>query len=122
MAKIHVIARFMAREGSDNQLRALLQSMLTPTRAESGCELYELYESDTKGRFYLRETWASQAALDLHLATPHFKRLKETGGELVKNDFDRSRRGVTFAATRQYSADGAADPAAPRAGSMRSCP
>jgi quinol monooxygenase YgiN len=40
MAKAQVIARFVAREGREIQLRALMQSMLAPTRAESGCELY----------------------------------------------------------------------------------
>jgi len=88
MAKVHVIARFVAREGSANQLKALLQGMLVPTRAESGCESYELYESDSRGRFYLNETWESQAALDRHMATPHFKRLKQTGAELVKEPFE----------------------------------
>ena len=88
MAKVHVIARFVAHEGSDNQLKALLQGMLVPTRSESGCESYELYESDSKGRFYLNETWESQAALDRHMATPHFKRLKQTGAELVKEPFE----------------------------------
>jgi quinol monooxygenase YgiN len=62
--------------------------MLTPTRAESGCESYELYESDSRGRFYLNETWESQAALDRHLATPHFKRLEQTGRELVRESFE----------------------------------
>ena len=88
MAKVHVIARFVAREGRESQLRALLQGMLTPTRAESGCESYELYESDSKGRFYLNETWESRDALDRHLATPHFQRLKQVGGELVKEPFE----------------------------------
>ena len=88
MAKVHVIARFVAREGKENQLKGLLESMLTPTRAESGCESYELYESDSKGRFYLNETWGSQAALDQHLATPHFERLKQTGAELVREPFE----------------------------------
>jgi quinol monooxygenase YgiN len=88
MAKVHVIARFAAREGKENQLKGLLQGMLTPTRAESGCESYELYESDSKGRFYLNETWESQAALDRHMATPHFERLKQTGAELVKESFE----------------------------------
>jgi quinol monooxygenase YgiN len=46
MAKVQVIARFVAREGRESQLRALLQGMLTPTRAASGCESYELYESE----------------------------------------------------------------------------
>jgi quinol monooxygenase YgiN len=79
MAKVHVIARFVALEGKENQLRALLQGMLTPTRAESECESYELYESDSRGRFYLNETWDSQAALDQHMTTPHFERLKQSG-------------------------------------------
>jgi quinol monooxygenase YgiN len=88
MATVRVIARFAASEGKENQLRALLQGMSVPTRAESGCELYELYESDSRGRFYLNETWESQAALDRHLATPHFERLKKTGAELVKEPFE----------------------------------
>jgi len=88
MAKVNVIARFVAREKKESELKSLLEGMLAPTRAESGCELYELYESDAKGRFYLRETWVSQAALDQHMATTHFKRLKETGGELVKEPFE----------------------------------
>lgn len=88
IAKVDVIARFVAREGSEPPLRALLRGMLTPTRAESGCELYELYESDSTGRFYLSETWESRAALDRHMATPHFKHLKQTGAELVKEPFE----------------------------------
>jgi hypothetical protein len=75
--------------------------MLAPTHAEPGCKLYELYESDSKGRFYLDKAWENQAALDQHVATPHFKRLEQTGGELVKESFERKkdsyrrRRGVT---------------------------
>jgi quinol monooxygenase YgiN len=88
MAKLHVIARFVAHEGRENQLRTLLQGMLISTRAESGCESYELYESDSRGRFYLNETWESQAALDQHMATPHFERLKKTGAELVREPFE----------------------------------
>lgn len=49
MAEVRVIARFAARKGKENQLRALLQGMLAPTRAEPGCKLYELYESDSRG-------------------------------------------------------------------------
>jgi len=51
MGKVYVIARCVVYEERENQLRILLQGMLTPTRAESGCELFELYESDSSGRF-----------------------------------------------------------------------
>jgi hypothetical protein len=49
MAEVLVICRFLARKRKENQLRALLQGMLTPTRAESGCELYEPYEAGSRG-------------------------------------------------------------------------
>ncbi|MGA8480545.1 MAG: putative quinol monooxygenase [Chthoniobacterales bacterium] len=75
MAKVQVIARAVAREGKEDELRALLQSMLAPTHLEPGCELYELYESDAEGRFYFYEIWESQAALDEHAATPHYRHL-----------------------------------------------
>ena len=88
MAEVHVIARAVARSGKENQLRELLRGMLAPTRAESGCTLYELYESDSKGRFYFYEIWESQAALDQHAASPHFKHLQQTIGELVREPFE----------------------------------
>jgi len=88
MADVYVIARSVARRGRENQLRELLRGMLAPTRAESGCKLYELYESDSQGRFYFYETWESQAALDQHAASPHFKHLEQTVGELVEGPFE----------------------------------
>jgi quinol monooxygenase YgiN len=88
MAEVRVIARSAARSGRENQLRKLLQGMLAPTRAESGCKLYELYESDSKGRFYFYEIWESQAALDQHAASPHFKHLEQTVGEFVQEPFE----------------------------------
>jgi quinol monooxygenase YgiN len=88
MAEVYVIARSVARRGRENQLRELLRGMLVPTRAESGCKLYELYESDSTGRFYFYETWESQAALDQHAASPHFKHLEQTVSELVQERFE----------------------------------
>jgi len=88
MAEVRVIARFVARKGKENQLRALLQGMLAPTHAEPGCKAYKLYESNSKGRFYIYEIYESQAALDQHAATPHFKHLQQTVGELLQEPFE----------------------------------
>ena len=99
MAEVRVIARFVALKGKEDQLKALLQGMLVPTRSESGCKLYELYESDSKGRFYFYEIWESQAALDQHAASPHFKHLQQTVGELLEEPFEVNiLRTVTTAA------------------------
>ena|ERR1700693_1238672 len=88
MAEVRVIARSMARGGKENQLRELLRGMLVPTRAESGCKLYELYESNVKGRFYFYELWESQAALKKHTETPHYKHLEQTVAELLQEPFE----------------------------------
>ena len=99
MAEVRVIARFVAGNGKEDRLRAVLQGMLAPTRAESGCKLYELYESDSKGRFYIYEIYESQAALDQHAASPHFKHLKQTVGDLLQEPFEVNiLRAVTAAA------------------------
>src|SRR6202046_3716032 len=88
MAEVYVIARSVARGGRESELRELLRGMLAPTRAEAGCKLYELYESDSKGRFYFYEIWESQAALDQHAASTHFKHLEKAIGELVREPFE----------------------------------
>jgi quinol monooxygenase YgiN len=88
MLEVLLICRFVARRGMEVQLRTLLRGMLAPTHAEPGCKRYELYESESEGRFYLNEIWESQAALDRHIATPHFERLKQSGGELVGEPFE----------------------------------
>jgi quinol monooxygenase YgiN len=88
MAEVRVIARFVAGNGKEDRLRAVLQGMLAPTRAESGCKLYELYESNSEGRFYIYEIYESQAALDQHAASPHFKHLEQTVGDLLREPFE----------------------------------
>src|SRR5271156_3400820 len=88
MAEVYVIARSVARSGRENELREILRGMLAPTRAEEGCKLYELYESDSKGRFYFYEIWESQAALDQHAASSHFKHLEQSIGDLVQEPFE----------------------------------
>src|ERR1700746_4169678 len=99
MAEVRVIARFVALKGKESQLRALLKGMLAPTHAEPGCKAYELYESNSKGRFYIYEIYESQAALDQHAASPHFKHLEQTVGDLLQEPFEVNiLRAVTAAA------------------------
>jgi quinol monooxygenase YgiN len=88
MTEVRVIARAVARKGKEEQVKALLQSMLAPTQAESGCKLYELYESGEWGRFYFYELWESPAALKQHAASPHYKHLERTVGELLDEPFE----------------------------------
>jgi quinol monooxygenase YgiN len=88
MDKIRVIARALARTGKEEQLRNTLAGMLTPTRAEHGCRLYELYESNNRGLFYFYEEWESRDALDRHTQTPHYKQLAQNSRDLLEGAFE----------------------------------
>jgi len=88
MAEVRVIARAIARKGKEDQLKALLQGMLAPTHAEPGCRLYELYESEERGRFYFYEVWDSRAALEQHVASPHYKHLEIIVMDLLEEPFE----------------------------------
>jgi quinol monooxygenase YgiN len=88
MTKVRVIARAVARKGKEDQLKELLQGMLAPTRAEPACRLYELYESGERGRFYFYEWWENQAALEQHVASPHYKRLASIVPDLLEEPFE----------------------------------
>jgi quinol monooxygenase YgiN len=88
MTEIRVIARALARTGKENQLRNALVGMLMPTRAEQGCRLYQLYESNNIGLFYFYEEWESKAALDCHIETPHYKQLAHTIRDFLEGPFE----------------------------------
>ncbi len=70
---------FIAKEGHEKELRALLTMMVAPSKAEIGCELYEIFEyKQTPGKFLVVESWANDAALDGHKASSHYAKYKSS--------------------------------------------
>ncbi len=80
---------FTAAEGRADELQALLEALVPPTRAEAGCIGYNLsISTETPGNFLLYEQFKSQAALDEHIAMPHFQhfvKTRESGSDPVAN-------------------------------------
>jgi quinol monooxygenase YgiN len=72
MRDVRVIARAVAQQGRGDELKVLLRGLVQPTRAESGCKYYELFESSIAGIFLFNELWESQEHLDAHAASSHF--------------------------------------------------
>ena len=63
-----------AAAGRERDLAAMLSKLVEPTRSEPGCLGYELNSSQEKsGTFLFYEKFASQAALDDHIKSPHFQ-------------------------------------------------
>lgn len=78
------LARVRAKPTRRDALQDALTALVEPSRAEDGCFDYTLFELlDEPGTFYVRETWADQAALDFHMATPHFQAFAARFAELL---------------------------------------
>jgi quinol monooxygenase YgiN len=79
-----VVAIFRAAPGRFDDLEAELTALIAPTRAEAGCQRYELNRATSEaGVLYFTEIWSSPAAHEAHLATPHIRRLLTVVADLV---------------------------------------
>lgn len=66
-------ATVKALPGQEAAVRQALLDLVAPSRSERGCLCYNLHESkDEAGLFIFYEQWASQAAFEAHMETPHF--------------------------------------------------
>ena len=79
-----VVAIFRAATRRLGDLEAELGALIGPTRAEAGCQRYELNRANNEpGVLFFTEVWARPAAHEAHLATPHVRHLLEVVGDLV---------------------------------------
>ncbi|WP_432734916.1 putative quinol monooxygenase [Maridesulfovibrio sp. FT414] len=84
---IYMSASFQAREGKGAELEKLLSGMIPETAKEEGVLEYRLHRSLNSDRdFYFYETYADQAALDSHLASPHYKSLVQNLEGVLASD------------------------------------
>ena len=79
-----MIVEFKAAAGKAAELRAALLALVAPTRAEDGCERYDLHEdaADPEQMFFY-EVWRDAAAHRAHDATPHLAHLRTVLPALV---------------------------------------
>jgi quinol monooxygenase YgiN len=83
---VSVFASFRPREGRASDLRSLLAWMVERTRAEPGCDRYDLYEErDAGGTLHLFERYRSQEALEAHRATDHYIEYRRQVADLLED-------------------------------------
>jgi quinol monooxygenase YgiN len=84
---LKVVAIVETSSEKATELKNVCLRLIEPTRKESGCLSYELYEDTTNpGRFTFIEEWESQEHLDVHLKTPHLVSAGEAFGKIVTKD------------------------------------
>ena len=71
---VKIMAILTAKPGKAEELQALLDGMLAPSRAEPGNLRYDLWrEQGNANRFVLDEFYIDAAAVAAHRETPHFR-------------------------------------------------
>ncbi|QGZ38050.1 quinol monooxygenase YgiN [Pseudoduganella flava] len=74
MSNLIIVATLAAKPGQEAAIRAALEAMLAPSRAEPGCVRYELHvDQSVPSRFTMLEEWLGDEAFAIHEASPHFQ-------------------------------------------------
>jgi quinol monooxygenase YgiN len=82
---VSVFASFRPHAGQEDALRSLLTWMVERTRAESGCERYDLYEErEGGGALNLFERYRSPEALAAHRASDHYIEYRRQVADLLE--------------------------------------
>ncbi len=69
-----VVGKITAKGEAIGKVRSQLMSLVGPSRKESGCVHYSLYQdNDNPAVLVVYEKWESKKALDVHMSTVHFK-------------------------------------------------
>ncbi|BBD02539.1 putative quinol monooxygenase [Brevundimonas sp. 3P9-tot-E] len=84
-ANVKIVAVLTARADTVDRLRALLDAMLKPSRAEPGNLRYDLWQDQSDpNRFVLDELYADADAVAAHRETPHFQNYLSQIGDLAE--------------------------------------
>jgi quinol monooxygenase YgiN len=82
---VKIMATLTAKSGKAAALRALLDGMLAPSRAEPGNLRYDLWQDQAEpARFVLDELYVSDAAVAAHRETAHFRDYLARIGDLAE--------------------------------------
>jgi quinol monooxygenase YgiN len=91
-ATVHVIARWTAKAGKEDELKGILTALIPPSRREIGCYQYDLLRNPGDPRdFCFVERWEDDKAFEQHAATPHVKTAMSATQGLVEGSPDVRR-------------------------------
>lgn len=83
--KIYLTAILKAKEEYRDEVASILQDMVTQTRKEEACELYDLHQGiEDENVFVFYEIWKNKEGLDAHNEQPYIKGFGEIAGEKLQ--------------------------------------
>lgn len=83
---IKIVAILRAKPGHEHTVKEALLACVTGSRAEAGCEFYDLHlDRADPQRFVFIEGWKDMAAIDHHKTTPHYEAMGKAVGDLLEH-------------------------------------
>ena len=83
---IKIVAILRAKAGHENTVQEALLACVTGSRAEAGCEFYDLHlDRADPQRFVFIEGWKDMAAIDFHKTTPHYLAMGKAVADLLEH-------------------------------------
>lgn len=83
-----VFASFRPIAGKETELQELLAWMIGHSRAEPGCERYDLYRAQDGPTFHLFERYRDSEALEAHRAAEYFVEYRRKVADLLDEPID----------------------------------
>jgi quinol monooxygenase YgiN len=94
-ATVHVVARYVAKPGKEDEMKAILMTVVAPSRREIGCYQYDLLRNPADPRdFCFVERWDNEKSLDEHAASAHLKAARAQVEALVEGAPDVRRYNI----------------------------
>ena len=81
-----ILAQITAEPGKEALLRAELEKLIAPTRAEAGCVQYDLHlDNEATGFFVFFEIWETRSLWQDHMSSAHIAGFREATDGMVAN-------------------------------------
>ncbi len=78
--------RYTAKEDKLKKFKALVSSMVLPSRQEDGCLKYNVYQYENQPTYFLViEAWSDEEFLEGHKASKHYLHFKENCDDLIES-------------------------------------
>jgi quinol monooxygenase YgiN len=82
------IAELHGLAGGIDELRSLLTELATASRAEDGCESFQVLDAEDPSEVVLLARWRDEVALRAHYDTPHYRVYNAQVGALLARPSD----------------------------------
>lgn len=85
MPALTIVANIKAKADQVDLVKAELQKLIATTRAEAGCQQYDLHQdNDNPAHFLFFENWDSRDIWHNHMAAPHLEAFKAAAGDALE--------------------------------------